>query len=82
MFDFRLLLVNFHKVLCSSANTQMLLLKVEQLLYSTNIVCFKFVIDSFDTIANNHLHNYYADQSDFLTRFLTNFMSSVWNFSH
>ena len=95
LFNFTFLLVNFGKVLCSSAKssskTQCFF---QRRIYSTNIDCF--VMDSLHShltfvafcllsvIRKQWLRqcNYFDVQSALLTEFRTDFTSSVWNFCH
>ena len=85
------LLVDYAKVLCSTANElQENSDAISKEDYSGNINCF--VVDSSRLQLRLNLtfvafcllsviqYNYYVDHSELLTRFRTNFTSSVWNF--
>ena len=95
LFNFTFLLVNFNKVLCSSANDLQKnsnASKFWRRLYSSNIDCF--VRDSshlyltfvafclLSVIRKQYLKqwNYSVDQLVLLTGFRTDFASSKWNF--
>ena len=88
LFNFTFLLVNFGKVLCSSANElqENSNASSRERIFSTNIDCF--VMDSshshFTLVAFCLLYakNYFVVQSALLTEFRTDFTSSVWNFCH
>ena len=87
------LLIDFGKVLCSSANelqqTQTLLLE-KSLFHKYWLFCARFFMFTFDlcgllsVIRKQELKqcNYSVDQSALLTGFRTDFTSSVWNFCH
>ena len=88
------LLIDFGKVLCFSSNKLQQNLKCSfyRRIHSMNIdsfliglLCLHLTFCLFDflsVIPKQHLeqYNYYVNQSELLTRFLTDFTSSVWNF--